>query len=796
VGTFQQHPILNATAKNYAQLKIKHAASFIHRPPPLAPPQANPNQQNRRGEPTHIKGTTQSFLAMFPELLGPDHLTQPYAENGWVFACIRALASSVTSVPPQLWQGDPRKNSKSATLLPETDPLYQLLAKRPNVNQTINQFRDAGLTHRKLDGEDIWFLLDENNNPIRPGEVPAQIVPWRGRIVDILRDEMGFPAAYRWPWQITPSFTAEAPISITDRLSTDPPTHTQAPDFKWFPKHAVVHFITYDPNNPARGIGEAEVLLRDMNMEFAAQRYQEALLQNSGDPGGWIIFDRDMDKGVRQKAQSDLDSIITDKDNAGKYQIVSGSGAKVQVNPMKPKDMEYTKLLEATRDKILSVMGVPPPIVGVLENASYNNIETAVEIFWEGPSGVQAYLTNIEEVINESFIRRLSNSRYANVFLRHDLTDVPALQEDMDSKLRLWAELAAGANGLSDQGAADLVGIPTPKPLSTVVFMPAATSTLETVVDPPEPPPMQAPAAAPPGAPDKPDSQLAEPRTPKASPTQLRSTFVPSEWQKTFESKILEPREKAMRKDMNRYFRSYHLALRSRLKAIANQTAKAPSSTDTIEKEFSLRSIIDLLLLDPIEWAKKLFDRSMPHIERSYNEATADMDSALGSDHSEPDSHNTRRIIERQVLKLSGDVNGTLAKQVSKIISDHLATANPSLISLPEAIADVLPELTDDLKRVFANKEARANAIARTEVGKAVATGRYNIMKADGIRSHRWSTSGDDAVRHTHVDLNGQIRPIGEEFKHNLLYPKDPNGPPEEIINCRCQTIPVLVEDR
>jgi hypothetical protein len=49
-------------------------------------------------------------------------------------------------------------------------------------------------------------------------------------------------------------------------------------------------------------------------------------------------------------------------------------------------------------------------------------------------------------------------------------------------------------------------------------------------------------------------------------------------------------------------------------------------------------------------------------------------------------------------------------------------------------------------------------------------------------------------VRDTHSDMEGQTVSFGEPFETgggvHLLYPGDPNGPPEEIINCRCYVFP------
>lgn len=58
-----------------------------------------------------------------------------------------------------------------------------------------------------------------------------------------------------------------------------------------------------------------------------------------------------------------------------------------------------------------------------------------------------------------------------------------------------------------------------------------------------------------------------------------------------------------------------------------------------------------------------------------------------------------------------------------------------------------------------------------------------------GKTKKMWVSQRDGRVRHTHRVADGQIVPITGYFKVGkslLAYPTDPDGEPEEIINCRC----------
>ena len=88
--------------------------------------------------------------------------------------------------------------------------------------------------------------------------------------------------------------------------------------------------------------------------------------------------------------------------------------------------------------------------------------------------------------------------------------------------------------------------------------------------------------------------------------------------------------------------------------------------------------------------------------------------------------------------------------------------------------------------------EHRSTVIARTEVIGAANTAGYDMLGRVGAKV-QWLTSRDGKVRDTHALLEGDVKPHGEPFitasGAKLLYPGDPDGPAEEIIQCRCTTI-------
>lgn len=94
----------------------------------------------------------------------------------------------------------------------------------------------------------------------------------------------------------------------------------------------------------------------------------------------------------------------------------------------------------------------------------------------------------------------------------------------------------------------------------------------------------------------------------------------------------------------------------------------------------------------------------------------------------------------------------------------------------------------------------KASVIAQTEAGAAYgAANDEAIRQADGGRGRlrkKWLTSGLPNTRHSHLEAAQRSRdgiPLDEPFSNGLMYPGDENGPPEEVINCRCTHVAIEV---
>lgn len=149
------------------------------------------------------------------------------------------------------------------------------------------------------------------------------------------------------------------------------------------------------------------------------------------------------------------------------------------------------------------------------------------------------------------------------------------------------------------------------------------------------------------------------------------------------------------------------------------------------------------------------------------------------------------------------DITGALSQQPIAKAMEKAMTANVELIkSIPteylkqvkavvykavsegtrwESIVELVMERGDVA-------ESRAKLIARDQVSKM--NGAFNEARQTdlGIESYVWQTSGDERVRDSHADLDG------ETFRWDS--PPTETGHPGQDVNCRCVALPVFELDK
>lgn len=133
-----------------------------------------------------------------------------------------------------------------------------------------------------------------------------------------------------------------------------------------------------------------------------------------------------------------------------------------------------------------------------------------------------------------------------------------------------------------------------------------------------------------------------------------------------------------------------------------------------------------------------------------------------------------QRYAQRWAKIKSEQLGETTWKKIRTVIDDEGSTR------------DVEDAIRSDLE---GDAEVRARTIARTETHGASQDSQFEVAQSIGLNNKRWIATNDGRTRETHVEADGQEQDMHDPFtvgEDELMYPGDPDGVPEEVINCRC----------
>lgn len=127
-------------------------------------------------------------------------------------------------------------------------------------------------------------------------------------------------------------------------------------------------------------------------------------------------------------------------------------------------------------------------------------------------------------------------------------------------------------------------------------------------------------------------------------------------------------------------------------------------------------------------------------------------------------------------------------KGVSETQKDHILESVRTVMQ-DSGGSPVSPALLGDIRRIADGRtDYEAERIARTESLAVSGQAQHTVFKSNGVPNKRWVHSGSDYPRHMYLD--GEEVGIDEPFSNGLMYPGDPDGPAEEVVNCMCALAP------
>ena len=313
------------------------------------------------------------------------------------YACVDRRAKSVAQIP---WKAYRKQRDGTMTEAPDS-PLQKLID-RPNPDFAWSEMMELMSQHIDLAGNSFWSIIRAGN-----ASQPVEIWPLLPQGVKIKAGQQRLIDFYRYQYG-----------GVTRDI--------QSPD--------MVHVKTANPNDFLFGMPTIQAAGRAVDVDREASMWQLNSMHNRGISDYAIIIDpdtspeqierlKDLHKEKQAGATNARQPFLTTRD--------------IKTLNQTAVEMDFTASRSKVWAEICSAMGVPQPMVGLLEDATLANIETARRIFWIDT------ITPLLRMMKSQLDRQLAQQFGPEWCIEYDISDIEALREDYGQKLDEAAKLFA-----------------------------------------------------------------------------------------------------------------------------------------------------------------------------------------------------------------------------------------------------------------------------------------------------------------------------------------------------------------
>jgi HK97 family phage portal protein len=258
--------------------------------------------------------------------------------RSWVYAAVNAIAQEAARHKPFLYTNTGQAEHEQKPLA-HTHPLCRLLD-RPNPWLTPWELWYLTVVYLELTGNCFWYVAPQSVGETRlsaPGEIWIVPTPW----VRVVPDRERFVKAYE----------IAAPGARGE---------TFAPE-------EIVHLKYPNPLDPHYGLSplQANALTVDANTELLRSRYHT--FSAGQRPGVVLHTDQTLTDGAVSRLEETISAKFAGRDNWHRP-LVLEQGLKASPWTLTPAEMDFLNSAKMTRDEILALFRVPPPITGIVEN--------------------------------------------------------------------------------------------------------------------------------------------------------------------------------------------------------------------------------------------------------------------------------------------------------------------------------------------------------------------------------------------------------------------------------------------
>jgi hypothetical protein len=681
---------------------------------------------------------------MFGDLMGGGSdsaagtLTRPYGKSAWVRSAIGFVAGPISMRPIVI-----TRDRRGGDVIVDDAALTQFWerpAKTAAGAMNRQELMEATVVLLKLKGQCFWIMDDSwlmprmKKNPLILARHDSMHAVMEGR------ELIG------WIW--------------TDASGRQ---NQLIPD-------QVIHHKFWNPYHEVLGLAEWESAMIAAESDYAAGVFARNLARNNGDRGPYVVGKSGQfsDEQITQ-----ITAQLRQKRELGRRGEFRAAFLPGDVDVKEPSvaavDSEFVVQRLENRKEVYMAFCVPPSFADPQASYSIGSASDRFRLIEDSCMPLAAKIADGMEVVSAKFL-----ATSETIFVEFDWDSHSTMQQVRAERFKTATE--AVDRGMPWQTASAYFGLKLPRFAGdSVGRVPFNLTEIETADSPGD---NNSPDAAPED--DDLEKLFAQRSTHSCTPpaATMRSDKNAATWRRVRRAR--EPWEKRYESKVNRYLMD---ARAETLRKIA-AASKAEMEGKAVGKALNVLDLIFNLDAWLGKWTSGLRDLSANALDTAGFEVWTEE-----LDRDDPLTMPAAETLQALAIR-ENKLKGAGEKVWEKVRLDIEAAIERG---------ETMEEIANRVKITFTGiSKSRARTIAATEITVAYEVGRDIAFRAAGVQYTMWVSSGDGRERDSHLRADNQIREIGQEFDvgaYQLMFPGDPAGPPEEVINCRCVRVAVKAPD-
>jgi len=508
----------------------------------------------------------------------------------------------------------------------------------------------------------------------------------------------------------------------------------------------IIFFKYPNPSNPYRGVSPLKAIAISADADYYASIWNRNFFVNSATPAAVLEAPSRLTKEETKNLKMMLKDFYTGLDKSHSTMILSG-GIQFKPIQLSQKDMEFLELRRFTRSEIAAAFGVPLSKLGISEEV--NRATAYINDYTFAKNTITPKLVMIRDSLNRYLVNFVDETVY------FDFDSI--IPEDEEFEVDKYVNFVKQGIMTINEVRAEL-GLPE-VPWGDTPFNPNLMMNFGF------------------------NSGFNKGGGEEKPKSIFKSKFDRLQYWKSFVEKKQKVEDNFKGKIVNQFEKERIKVLKNLSEVMKKSFNRTVEKISGPEVDRIVEEILRFLNLPDEEaaWKQIYLSEQAKNFVNSSMEIASDFGLAFAF---ESDNPLVAELMAERAQKFAQRIPDTTYRQLKESLTKGFLNGE-SETKLAERVNNVMTLA----------KRQRAATIARTETFSVVNQSHLETYKQNGIEWKEWLTAGDERVRVNHAAADGQIVRVNEPFYvggEALMYPGDPSGSAENIINCRCTCLPSI----